>query len=507
MTTDKNEVMKMSKYTDKNTSAFLPYEKARRGMNDVSKKYLDRFSKDIDSGRFTLESVKSCVCCGKEDFLTVSTIDRFKLKFGNILCQSCGLLSTSPRLREADLPDYYSEYYHPLTFGEEKIGNQKHLFSNGQGEKIFNLLDPYIEKNNIKLLEIGSGVGDVITGFISADKKREYELAIGVEFSDECIDVSVNLAKEMNVNVKFTKGGLLEAKEICDAYDVIILSHVFEHMVDLNQSLDILSNMLSEDGLLYIEVPGLFVNHMIPYYHYSFIDYTIHAHMYNFCAQTLQNIVSTHNLECLSINEKVEAIFKASSFENKKEIVDVSSQSLFYLNLVGRKEYLDFHQERDQQIVSLHEHIDQKNSNYDVINSRLDKKESDYGKLSDEFDHKSKICEELNEKLEYIKNIEIKSLEENLAEEKNRNNQLEKSVERGQLEVEDLKSKLSSLNLEADALNTIIQSLKSENKEVKNRLGALLAAVNLVSSVSIYSSFLKKIKYYKSLVKLTKDDK
>ncbi len=470
----------MTKYTEKNTENFLRHEKSRRERNEVSKKYLKSFSVEIENGRFQLEEVVNCICCNGKTFITVSTIDRFDLKFGNILCQECGLLSTSPRLSETDLQYYYSKYYHPLTFGVEHIGDQKQLFAEGQGEKIFGILDPYMDIKDLRVLEIGVGVGDVITGFIAADSKRTYSLAVGTEFSKECLDISKEVSENQSVDVKFIQGGFSEAKDLSKSYDVIILSHVFEHIPDLNEALNQISGLLSEGGLLYIEVPGLFVNHMIPYYNYSFIDYTIHAHMYNFCAQTLLNVISKHKFDCVSINEKVEAIFRRSEEVSSKPTINVSDQSLFYLNLIGAPEYSSFHEKRDFEVKQLKAAIITKDNVQKGLIDKIRDLEVQY----------EEVLLSKN-KAEQAHSDELRS---KLAEEKKStliHHQQSKIIEEMQA-----KLKLSETN----HINELESKLKLEES-----LDKIIERVELVGGANLITSPRKKFINYKLLMKSIKD--
>ena len=349
----------LNTYTDGDLSLVLQNQLSGVKTNEVSKKHLIRLQNEIKSGRLNLESVVSCVCCGRDDFINVSNVDRFSLPFTSLLCQDCGLISTSPRLKEEDLPYYYSELYHPINFGRESMETHKHkhLFSAGQGLKIYKKISPYITKGSLKILEIGSGMGDVISGIIKADQKSDYALAVGMEYNRECLVMARRHAKENALDIQFAEGGFNEAKLISSKYNIIILSHVFEHLIDLKLAMEQLNEMLEDDGLLYVEVPGLFVNHMKEYYNYTFVDYTIHAHMYNFSAQSLVNVLVSGGFECLSINESVEGVFKKNKNIIGQPIKNNYQQVLFYLKLIGDKDFLKFSRSKDSKIKKINKEL------------------------------------------------------------------------------------------------------------------------------------------------------
>jgi SAM-dependent methyltransferase len=106
------------------------------------------------------------------------------------------------------------------------------------------------------------------------------------------------------------KGGFSEATALDSRFDIVILSHVFEHMVDLDSALVDLRRLLQPGGVVYIEVPGVLSIHRRPVYRFDWVAYFTHAHIYHFCLATLDNVLSSHGFELISGNEEVEALFR-----------------------------------------------------------------------------------------------------------------------------------------------------------------------------------------------------
>ena len=276
-----------------------------RVLNEVSSRYRDLLIKDIKEKRILLEEVKNCICCGSTDFETLLNIDRFELPFGSYLCKSCGLVSTSPRIVQESLPYYYETYYHPLNYGKESLENQTALFQEGQGRKIFTKTAPYLNKSNISVLEIGAGVGNVLDEFRAEAKSKQITAEVlGTEYSPECI------AQCRHRDVEVIEGNAASVLSLNRKFDLIILSHVFEHFIDLHKELDILRQLLHKDGMLYVEVPGILKIHNKHYYDFSFVGYSVHAHMYNFTSITLKNVITQHGFSLKESNEEVESIFQ-----------------------------------------------------------------------------------------------------------------------------------------------------------------------------------------------------
>ena len=298
-------------------------------INDISKKYRALLIDDIDNNIIETETISTCPC-GSLNLEELSKIDRFGLPFGSLICQDCGLISTSPRITNKSLPYYYNNYYHPLNFGIESLETRNALYSDGQGVKIFNKLKPFLPKTNkLEILEIGAGTGSVLVEFKEEAKKHKIEVSeLGTEYSDECI-------KEcQNRNINIIEGNIQTVLATNKQFDIIILSHVFEHFVDLKKELTDLGKLMHSQSLLYIEVPGILVNHKKWYYDFSYLIYHVHAHMYNFTRNTLSNLLSMSNFKELDANEEVEAIYQLSDSNNKTNNARSYSETLKYLKFL-----------------------------------------------------------------------------------------------------------------------------------------------------------------------------
>jgi len=307
-------------------------------INEISQEYIKKLQKSIEQRDILLEEKKECLC-GSTELSILETSDRFNLAFKSCLCSSCGLVFRSPRISEASLASYYEKYYHPINYGKTDLQHQEVLFKRGQGEKIYHLLSPFLPtRKKLKVLELGAGTGSVLKELTTEAKKFDRELEVtALEYSSACI-------KECRKkNLEVFQGGLEKLEELKKAYDVIILSHVFEHLLDLGHSLEILKNSLVEDGLLYLEVPGIYAIHRTHHYSYNYKLYTTHAHNYDFTRKTLQKYVQEQGLVELYGNENVEAIYtKQKLLVDVKSLQDSSEAQniLFYISfLENNREY------------------------------------------------------------------------------------------------------------------------------------------------------------------------
>jgi len=192
------------------------------------------------------------------------------------VCRDCGFVFAGPLLPEEKIRLFY-----------EKMSNYEHPQLNG--------LRPQTEKNQIsryfelliskfpsefkgKVLDIGCA-----TAFgLSLFKSRGWDV-LGVDPSQKCVELS-----EKYYDVRVIRGffdpDLLQKEK---PFDLIILCHVVEHLVHPDQVIKNLSNLLSDRGLVYIEVPNLLKPHA-PKCYFSF------EHVNFFTPTSLTNIMGVN---------------------------------------------------------------------------------------------------------------------------------------------------------------------------------------------------------------------
>jgi len=287
---------------------------ATMDLNAVSLEARAFLESEIKQGKIETEAVTSCLC-GSSQLEPLTTVDRFGLSFGSSICVDCGLVLTTPRISESSLPRYYDLVYHRLNYGRQHLNELGPLFGNGQGQKIFGLVEPLLRlEEPLRVLEVGSGTGSVLRELLDEAERRNCESmrAIGTEFSQECIDISES--RNGDRPIRYIKGGLKEAAHHAgEGFHLIILSHVFEHFTNPRHALEQIKSLLTQEGLLYIEVPGIYRIHRAAYYKCSFLGYLTHAHMYHFTASSLSNLVRSGGFELKFVNEGVESLFGLKS--------------------------------------------------------------------------------------------------------------------------------------------------------------------------------------------------
>ena len=93
--------------------------------------------------------------------------------------------------------------------------------------------------------------------------------------------------------------------------DIIIYSHVIEHILDLNKELQTIKNSITEDTIVYIEVPGLKEIHKN--YESNILKYFQNARTFHFTLETLTNLFSKNGFELICGNQFVQSAFRLTN--------------------------------------------------------------------------------------------------------------------------------------------------------------------------------------------------
>lgn len=229
--------------------------------------------------------------------------DHFKHKI--VLCSLCGFVYVNNTPSQS----YYSEYYKNQSKYE---GTRLHEMHDEFTYKTFeNILKKFIPKEAY-ILEIGCSTGKLLD-FI---KKRGYSNLIGIEPAPECKKIAKN---EFGINVITST---LEKYKTNKKYDLIILSAVLEHLVDVRNAISKTYSLLKNNGMVYICVPdtgNVYKNFAEPYGEFST------EHINFFTEQSLRQLMSyCKDIFIASDNKAIISLWK------KKNIDEISINN--YIN-------------------------------------------------------------------------------------------------------------------------------------------------------------------------------
>jgi 2-polyprenyl-3-methyl-5-hydroxy-6-metoxy-1,4-benzoquinol methylase len=250
----------------------------------------------------------SCICkknSNSSDKL-ICKKDRYGINISIYICNNCGMIRPIPYYDPKTLSNFYKNFY----WGIYDANDPESIFP-GQllrGEKYSKLLKDLSIKGE-SILEIGCGAGGILIPFTDSWKK-----CVGYDYDQNYLDFGNK--KNSNIQLKF--GGLDDAVENeLNKFDVVILSHVFEHIPDLDVFLDKIRKLLKSNGKIVVAVPSNKSIFKRSEYEYDFRWYLVNAHAWYFSQEHLSYVFKKNgfNQLFLSDGEPLESAKNAAAFE------------------------------------------------------------------------------------------------------------------------------------------------------------------------------------------------
>lgn len=236
----------------------------------------------------------ACISCGSSSYATFSKESYLKIPI--IKCNLCDLIITGESTNQLDttMKNYYKNTA-PITEIKDTI-ELDHKTSHG--DYLYNLWNSHFEycltlfSKSKNLLEIGPGTGLALRLF----ENKGFSVT-GIEANTRYVDF---------INKKLNYGkcvqGFVEDFQVSSKFDVIWLSHVFEHIVRPDLLLKKCRELLTDDGFIFIAVPDC----QNPEILRQSIDEN--ASTYHYTKNTLKNLVEKNNfkiIKCESYREFV----------------------------------------------------------------------------------------------------------------------------------------------------------------------------------------------------------
>jgi 2-polyprenyl-3-methyl-5-hydroxy-6-metoxy-1,4-benzoquinol methylase len=218
---------------------------------------------------------KKCYLCGKEDFKERSGCVRDNPALRVYECISCGLVSLS------SFDHIVNQFYENSRIHDgEPLDIQEWLdITKVDDERRFQFLKSQLL--NCSLLDFGCGVGGFLLKAKDASCKAhgiEPEKRLANHFQQNNITVFHSLEKVPQ-----------EHRQV--GYDLITLFHVLEHLAEPKTVLHELSEMLTDNGQIIIEVPNsddalLTIYNNEPFSHFIYWS----CHLFYFSSNTLERL-------------------------------------------------------------------------------------------------------------------------------------------------------------------------------------------------------------------------
>lgn len=164
------------------------------------------------------------------------TPDLTESEFEFVGCRSCGLMIYEPRPTADEIT---AKYRYIGGMGDATPSKSEDPERTAlRARRVFKLLSPHLAQGAGTALDFGGGDGRLLQTFVG----KGFDCAL-VDYADRPIAGVRKIAD--------TEQGIPEQ----DRFDVIICSHVVEHLPDPLQTLKSIRRSLAADGAMYVEVP------------------------------------------------------------------------------------------------------------------------------------------------------------------------------------------------------------------------------------------------------------
>ena len=247
------------------------------------------------------EKITGCPVCGKIDFFDYLEVqDHFLSKEHFLIqqCISCDFRFLNPRPAKTEIGRYYqSDEY--ISHGVEKSDLMSRVYKLARFFSIHNkykIVKKYIQSG--KILDIGCGTGE----FLAYCRKRGFEVS-GIEPNEKA---RIYAQSEHNISVA-DQLKVLGAKP--SSFKSITMWHVLEHVHELDETLEMIIKLLTQDGVLIVAVPNSNSWDASTYKSY-WAAYDVPRHLYHFTEATFQGLAARKGFEVLGIiPQKLDAYY------------------------------------------------------------------------------------------------------------------------------------------------------------------------------------------------------
>lgn len=254
-----------------------------------------------------------------------------------VSCTQCGFAYADTDANQ----QIYNEYYTLLSKYEdsEVSSGSSSPIDIERYEQVFHRIVPHL-KSTSTILDIGCANG----GLLSYLKNQGYLHLTGLDPSASCV-------RFMNSqSIDAVQGDLFDNVLLDNGlkYDVVIISHVFEHLYDILEATERIGRYVNEGGIVYIETPNAaeYDKHFIVPYYYFDVEHINHfttvAHQNLFLQKSFEFIESksvTNKVAEEQLYPAVYSLFRKSEMAEHINITFDDSARLAILNHLRDSDY------------------------------------------------------------------------------------------------------------------------------------------------------------------------
>ena len=246
-----------------------------------------------------MKSNRPCPVCNsnvvskirKFDF---TLFDKHPMLDGYLLvqCEKCGFIFGDTNVNQLALDDYYEN----LSKYEDKsisTGGGYTIHDKNRLKSAAKYISSKFQNREIAIVDIGCAIG----GLLEQLRIEGFNNLTGIDPSISCVEITRSEKK-----CKCFHSSLFDLKEDYGKYDLIILSHVWEHILDLKSAITSIQKILKPNGFIYIECPNAMLYKDV--IHAPFQEFNT-EHINHFTEHAFRNYFGINNYECIDVGNRI----------------------------------------------------------------------------------------------------------------------------------------------------------------------------------------------------------
>ena len=170
-------------------------------------------------------------------------------------CGACGLVQITPMPTAERLDQYYRDDYRKLgMYGADVADTSRfprdNLYYFNRGRAVAELVAPHFAADQpLRVLDVGAGYGHILHAVGTRFPKSRLH---AIEYSE----LAVRHLRGIGIVVDSEPAETVLGRD-AELWDLVVLSHVLEHLREPAKTLEMIRSRLAPGGLLYVEVPNI----------------------------------------------------------------------------------------------------------------------------------------------------------------------------------------------------------------------------------------------------------
>ena len=238
-----------------------------------------------------MREITTCPICESNESYTYLESRNFRINevpFDVKECKSCSLRYTSPLPEITEIGQYYATENYISHTGTKKglintLFHTVRFITLRQKQRLIKSI-----AKGKKHLDIGAGNGV----FLEFMQSKGWDIS-GIELDDESRKA---IEQKLKLNIAKT---VQENKEV-EAYDVITMWHVLEHVYNLKTDIEAIKNKLKPNGSLVVAVPNC-ASYDEERYQAFWSAYDLPIHLYHFRPKNIEDLFAQFDMEVVAI--------------------------------------------------------------------------------------------------------------------------------------------------------------------------------------------------------------